>query len=41
MDKRIKAKCANDLYYVKGNEPKKWNHHIHMHLELGELNINQ
>jgi len=37
MDKRIKAVCAPDLRWVYGNAPKKWNHHLHMHVELGAL----
>jgi hypothetical protein len=36
MDRRIKAVVAPDLKYVQGDRPMHRNHHIHMHVSLGE-----
>jgi len=37
VDKRLKAVFASDLDWVWGGKPRKWNHHLHMHIELGKI----
>ena len=35
VDERLKAVFARNLDWVVGNDPYQWNHHIHMHVNLG------
>lgn len=37
VDERLKSRFAPDLDWVYGNAPRKWNHHLHMHIFLGEI----
>ena len=37
VDKRLKSKFAANFEWVVGNKPKQYNHHTHMHVEMGKI----
>jgi len=37
VDRRLKARFAPSLDWVKGDTPKHYNHHTHMHVEMGKI----